>query len=369
MAGNARVANRQGLLARLQNIEYVVGFNIDRRVQDSWGVVTTVPGRGRRLPHPGAARGRRDQRRHPRRGHRPGDRAGPGRLAGGLRADRAGVDRGARDARAAVAAALPVELRDHAVAVEAPARRGRERGVRAHRPGGAAASPRCSRSSCRCWRRWSTSTWSTGCCSSTRSSRRSRGAACCSCSCCRRGRVPAGGRAGAVAVAAARAAAGVPAAHVRGAHPVHRDGGRRGRPALAEDPAHRATSAGCRPRGPRHEQARNALRRPRRARGDRARGLRGPDTGDGRGGTRADARGRGDPPRRPRRRSGSRSRSPSTPPPTTTRPAAPRSPTPTRGTPRRAAPAPTPTRCRSPPTPARSGRGWWSTTRRSRSTS
>ncbi len=44
VAGNARVANRKGLLARLQNIEYVVGFNIDRRVQDSWGVVTTVPG-------------------------------------------------------------------------------------------------------------------------------------------------------------------------------------------------------------------------------------------------------------------------------------------------------------------------------------
>ena len=34
VAGNARVANRKGLLSRLQNIEYVVGFNIDRRVQD-----------------------------------------------------------------------------------------------------------------------------------------------------------------------------------------------------------------------------------------------------------------------------------------------------------------------------------------------
>jgi peptidoglycan/xylan/chitin deacetylase (PgdA/CDA1 family)/GT2 family glycosyltransferase len=44
VSGNARVANRKGLLSRLQNIEYVVGFNIDRRVQDMWGVVTTVPG-------------------------------------------------------------------------------------------------------------------------------------------------------------------------------------------------------------------------------------------------------------------------------------------------------------------------------------
>ena len=44
VAGNARVANRSGLLSRLQNIEYVVGFNVDRRVQDSWHVITTVPG-------------------------------------------------------------------------------------------------------------------------------------------------------------------------------------------------------------------------------------------------------------------------------------------------------------------------------------
>jgi cellulose synthase/poly-beta-1,6-N-acetylglucosamine synthase-like glycosyltransferase/peptidoglycan/xylan/chitin deacetylase (PgdA/CDA1 family) len=44
VAGNARVANRSGLLSRLQNIEYVVGFNVDRRVQDSWNVVTTIPG-------------------------------------------------------------------------------------------------------------------------------------------------------------------------------------------------------------------------------------------------------------------------------------------------------------------------------------
>ena len=44
VAGNARVADRDRLLARLQHIEYVIGFNIDRRVQDMWGVITTVPG-------------------------------------------------------------------------------------------------------------------------------------------------------------------------------------------------------------------------------------------------------------------------------------------------------------------------------------
>jgi cellulose synthase/poly-beta-1,6-N-acetylglucosamine synthase-like glycosyltransferase len=44
VAGNARVADRLRLLSRLQHIEYVIGFNIDRRIQDSWGVITTVPG-------------------------------------------------------------------------------------------------------------------------------------------------------------------------------------------------------------------------------------------------------------------------------------------------------------------------------------
>jgi cellulose synthase/poly-beta-1,6-N-acetylglucosamine synthase-like glycosyltransferase len=44
VAGNARVADRRSLIARWQNIEYVVGFNIDRRVQDRWHAVTTVPG-------------------------------------------------------------------------------------------------------------------------------------------------------------------------------------------------------------------------------------------------------------------------------------------------------------------------------------
>jgi cellulose synthase/poly-beta-1,6-N-acetylglucosamine synthase-like glycosyltransferase/peptidoglycan/xylan/chitin deacetylase (PgdA/CDA1 family) len=44
VAGNARVADRHSLIARWQHIEYVIGFNIDRRVQDTWGVITTVPG-------------------------------------------------------------------------------------------------------------------------------------------------------------------------------------------------------------------------------------------------------------------------------------------------------------------------------------
>ncbi|HEU5160987.1 MAG TPA: bifunctional polysaccharide deacetylase/glycosyltransferase family 2 protein [Streptosporangiaceae bacterium] len=45
VAGNAKVANRhRGLLARWQHIEYVVGFNIDRRMYDLLGCMATVPG-------------------------------------------------------------------------------------------------------------------------------------------------------------------------------------------------------------------------------------------------------------------------------------------------------------------------------------
>jgi cellulose synthase/poly-beta-1,6-N-acetylglucosamine synthase-like glycosyltransferase len=44
VAGNARVGNRGNLIAKWQHIEYVIGFNIDRRVQDRWGAITTVPG-------------------------------------------------------------------------------------------------------------------------------------------------------------------------------------------------------------------------------------------------------------------------------------------------------------------------------------
>ena len=46
VAGNAKIANRDELIGRMQHIEYVVGFNIDRRVQDVTGSIITVPGAG-----------------------------------------------------------------------------------------------------------------------------------------------------------------------------------------------------------------------------------------------------------------------------------------------------------------------------------
>ena len=44
VSGNAKVANRVGLLGRWQHIEYVVGFNLDRRLFDLARCMPTVPG-------------------------------------------------------------------------------------------------------------------------------------------------------------------------------------------------------------------------------------------------------------------------------------------------------------------------------------
>lgn len=44
VAGNAKVGNRQRMIGRWQHIEYVLGFNLDRRCYDLLGCMPTVPG-------------------------------------------------------------------------------------------------------------------------------------------------------------------------------------------------------------------------------------------------------------------------------------------------------------------------------------
>ncbi|GAB2601823.1 hypothetical protein Aab01nite_63350 [Paractinoplanes abujensis] len=44
VAGNAKVANRRGVIGRWQHLEYVVAFNLDRRVFEMGDCMTTVPG-------------------------------------------------------------------------------------------------------------------------------------------------------------------------------------------------------------------------------------------------------------------------------------------------------------------------------------
>jgi cellulose synthase/poly-beta-1,6-N-acetylglucosamine synthase-like glycosyltransferase len=44
VSGNTKVANRRGLVGRWQHIEYVIGFNLDRRMYDVLECMPTVPG-------------------------------------------------------------------------------------------------------------------------------------------------------------------------------------------------------------------------------------------------------------------------------------------------------------------------------------
>lgn len=44
VAGNVKVGNRASLIGRWQHLEYVIGFNLDRRLYDSLGCIPTVPG-------------------------------------------------------------------------------------------------------------------------------------------------------------------------------------------------------------------------------------------------------------------------------------------------------------------------------------
>src|SRR3569833_366397 len=44
VAGNVKVGNRDSVVARWQHIEYVIGFNLDRRLYDVLQCMPTVPG-------------------------------------------------------------------------------------------------------------------------------------------------------------------------------------------------------------------------------------------------------------------------------------------------------------------------------------
>jgi cellulose synthase/poly-beta-1,6-N-acetylglucosamine synthase-like glycosyltransferase/peptidoglycan/xylan/chitin deacetylase (PgdA/CDA1 family) len=44
VSGNTKVGNRRGILGRWQHVEYVIGFNLDRRMYDTLRCMPTVPG-------------------------------------------------------------------------------------------------------------------------------------------------------------------------------------------------------------------------------------------------------------------------------------------------------------------------------------
>ena len=44
MSGHARVGNLRSFIARCQALEYICGFNLDRRAYDAWDCITVAPG-------------------------------------------------------------------------------------------------------------------------------------------------------------------------------------------------------------------------------------------------------------------------------------------------------------------------------------
>ena len=120
VSGNTKVGNRRGLLGRWQHIEYVIGFNLDRRMFDVLQCMPTIPGaigafRRQALAAVGGVS--EDTLAEDtdltmaicRAGWRVRVRARGPRL-----------DRGAGHPGPALAAAVPLVLRDHAGDVEAP---------------------------------------------------------------------------------------------------------------------------------------------------------------------------------------------------------------------------------------------------------
>ncbi len=131
VSGNTKVGNRGGLLGRWQHIEYVTGFNLDRRMYEVLQCTPTVPG--------AIGAFRRDALEEV--GGVPGDTLaedtdltlaiGLHRAARALRRRCARVDRGAVVARRSVAAALPLVVRNDAGGLEAQGRAAHPRPARA----------------------------------------------------------------------------------------------------------------------------------------------------------------------------------------------------------------------------------------------
>src|SRR5204863_10105875 len=44
VSGNARVGNLRKFVAKCQSLEYICGFNLDRRAYTEWNCITVVPG-------------------------------------------------------------------------------------------------------------------------------------------------------------------------------------------------------------------------------------------------------------------------------------------------------------------------------------
>ena len=136
ISGNTKIGNRDRLIGRWQHIEYVMGFNLDRRAYEVIGATPTVPGaigafRRRALADIGGVSGATIAE--------DTDitldlgRAG---WKSRLRTARSGLDGSAVDAPRPVPPAQPLGLRDDPIGVEAPFRAVGPRRARLWPPGG-----------------------------------------------------------------------------------------------------------------------------------------------------------------------------------------------------------------------------------------
>ena len=137
VSGNARVGNRSRWITRFQSIEYIYGFNLDRRALDLLNAITVVPGAVGAWRKDLIAEAGRIRRRHAGRRHRPDSEDPARRLPHPLRRGRRGLHRGARRHARAGQAALPLGVRNIAGGLETSRRAVRSQ-VRVARIRGAA---------------------------------------------------------------------------------------------------------------------------------------------------------------------------------------------------------------------------------------
>ena len=118
VSGNARVGNRNRWITRFQSIEYIYGFNLDRRALDLLNAITVVPGAVGAWRKDLIIADGRLRRRYPGRRHRPHPEDPARRLPHPLRAGRRGFHRSSRRHARPGQAALPLGLRHSAGRLE-----------------------------------------------------------------------------------------------------------------------------------------------------------------------------------------------------------------------------------------------------------
>ena len=108
----------RSFIARCQALEYICGFNLDRRAYDAWDCITVAPGAISAVGREALRRGGRFPSGHAGGGYRPDAEPAPARLPHPLHGRRRGVDGSARNHPRAGQATLPLVFRHDAMPLE-----------------------------------------------------------------------------------------------------------------------------------------------------------------------------------------------------------------------------------------------------------